>query len=220
MLYSNDIYKCNAYAQDSAENLNRCAIFVLATVQQQLETVPVAMNDILNLGVSSKFAWGNKGKGVAYLETHKNELYVDALSVQDSPVRLLEVFLRIPGMALVKAGFLCQLFAGNVGCIDVHNVKLYGVSRADTRYEPAKPETLSRKRENYVALCQGLGGAHVLWSAWCDHVAKLRPNNWGTGANVSAFHFDVISGITDGTGNDLFDGIDYEPTFRHEDTDQ
>ncbi len=219
MLYSNDIEKCNRYAQVSAENLNRCAIFVLATIQQQLETVPVAMNSILEQGITSKFAWSYKAAGVSYLATHHNQLYIDAMQWRDDPVRLLEIFLAIPGMALVKAGFLCQIFAGQVGCIDLHNVKMYDVSRADVRYEPARPETLRRKRERYVALCDGLGGAHVLWSAWCDHVAKIRPANWENGAAVSQFHFDVITGVEDGGIVDLFSGVDYEPTFRQEDSE-
>lgn len=216
MLYSNDIRDCNKFAQASADNLHRAAVFVLATIQQQLETVPVAMNDMLDRGVSSKYAWGAKPRGLAYLEAHKNELYSDAMVARDRPAALLEVFLVVPGMALVKAGFLCQIFAGHVGCIDLHNVKMYDVSRADVRYEPAKPETMLRKREQYVALCDGLGGAHALWSRWCDYVAALRPKNWASGADVSRFHFEVISGIETGGIVDLFSDVEYDPTFKQE----
>lgn len=216
MLYSNDIRDCNNFAQDNADNLHRAAVFVLSTIQQQLEVVPVAMNDILDRGVSSKFAWGNKAKGVAYLEKNRSALYCDAILAREYPVELLNVFLRIPGMALAKAGFLCQIFAGSVGCIDLHNVKMYDVSRADVRYEPAKPETLRRKRERYVALCEGLGGAHSLWSRWCDHVAVIRPKNWANGADVSRFHFEVISGIETGAIVDLFTGVEYDPKFKQE----
>ena len=214
MIYLDDIRACNEYAQRDAETLKRCALFVLATIQQQLETVPVALTDMVDYGSGSRFAWGHKAKGVTYLNENSAELYRDAIDARDNPVELLGVFLRVPGFALVKAGFLCQIFAGSVGCIDLHNIKLYGISRADTRYEPAKPDTLARKRERYVALCDGLGGAVALWSRWCDYVARIRPANWNDGAEVSKFHVDVITGIETGAIVDLFSNIDYEPTFR------
>lgn len=216
MIYSDDIRACNGFTQASAYNLNRAALFVLATIQQQLETVPIALTDMVELGVRSRFAWGNKSKGIAYLEKNGTDLYSDAMQCRDDPARLLNVFLRVPGFALVKAGFLCQIFSGLVGCIDQHNVKLYGVSRADTRYDPALPETLERKRTRYIALCDGLGGAHSLWSRWCDYVAKIRPKNWADGAEVSQFHVDVITGKETGAIVDLFSDVEFEPTFRQD----
>lgn len=221
MIYSDHIEACNEYAQASPANLKRSCLFVLATIQQQLETVPVALTDIVDLGVGSRFAWGPKLPGVEWLEseTRVQLLYDEACSCIDSPAELLEVFLQVPGFALVKAGFMCQIFAGSVGCIDTHNVTLYGIKRSDTRYEPAKPDTLKRKRERYVALCDGLGGSHALWSRWCDYVAKVRPFNWTDGREVSQFHVDVITGREDGTITDLFTGLEYEPTFRQEVSD-
>ena len=56
-MYSNHIIACNDFAQACAENFKRSALFVLATVQQQLETVPVALTDIIDKGIGSRFAW-------------------------------------------------------------------------------------------------------------------------------------------------------------------
>ena len=221
MLYSTHIKEVNVFAQGSRENLVRSCLFVLATIQQQLETVPVALTDIVELAEGSRFAWGPKLAGITWLqsETRTQLLFEEATSCIDSPVELLDVFLQVPGFALVKAGFMCQIFAGSVGCIDTHNVALYGIKRGDTRYEPAKPDTLKRKRERYVAMCDGLGGAHALWSRWCDHVARLRPFNWTDGREVSQFHVEVITGREDGTITDLFTGTEYEPTFRQDPKD-
>lgn len=217
MLYSKDIRDCNEFAQASPENLLRCAVFVLATVQQQLEVTPVAVTEMLELGVDSRFAWGNKKIGLPYLIDNIDQLYADAMAARKRPADLLEVFLRVPGFALVKAGFLCQIFAGKVGCIDTHNIKLYDIKLSDLRYAGKTTmalETLKVKRERYVALCAGLGGAHALWSRWCDYVAKLRPNNWENGAAVSRFHYDVVSGIETGAIVDLFSDVNDEPDFR------
>ncbi len=218
MIYSDHIKQCNEYAQASPANLKRACQFVLATIQQQLETVPVALTDIAELAEGSRFAWGPKLKGVTWLEseTHVQLLYGAAIAARDRPAALLEVFLQVPGFALVKAGFACQIFAGSVGCIDTHNVALYGIKRGDTRYDPAKPDTQRRKRERYVALCDGLGGSHALWSRWCDYVASVRPFNWTDGAEVSQFHVDVITGKESGAIVDLFTDVEYEPTFKRE----
>lgn len=217
MNYDNHIVACNVYSQASPENFRRAALFVLATVQQQLETVPVALTDICELGTASRFAWGNKSKGVEYIEANFESLYCDAFARRNDPVILMDLFLQIPGMALVKAGFLCQIFAGSVGCIDTHNIKLYDipVSALRYRYENSAKCNAAKVRR-YVELCSGLGGAVALWSRWCDYVAKIRPYNWSDGAHVSQFHVDVITGIEDGTITDLFSDTEFEPTFKQE----
>jgi hypothetical protein len=215
MIYYEDIRACNQYAQASPENFKRCALFVLATVQQQLETVPAALSDICELGTASRFAWGYKIKGVEFVEKNYRGLYINAMRARGNPVHLMEIFLQVPGLALVKAGFLCQVFAGEVGCIDTHNVKLYNIPLSALRYRYEHSEKhRAACVERYVKLCEGLGGAHVLWSRWCDYVAALRPFNWTDGAEVSRFHLDVVNGTENGEIVDLFSDVEYEPTFR------
>lgn len=214
-LYRTDIADCNAHAQASPDNFLRAAFFVLATIQQQLETVPVAVSSIIDSGIASRFAWGNKKRGIAYLHANFETLHADAIKVKNNPCELMAVFLRVPGLGLVKAGFLCQIFSGLVGCIDSHNIKLYDIPLSVLRLtKKEKPETQARKIQKYVALCDGLGGAVLLWSAWCDFVANLRPKNWANGGEVSRFHFDVISGIETGEIVDLFSGVDFAPKFE------
>lgn len=217
MIYSRDIVLCNEYAQENADNFKRCALFVLATIQQQLETVPVALTDICETSTASRFAWGNKAKGVEYLDDNYQALYDAARVHKADDVLLMDLFLQIPGMALVKAGFLCQIFAGTVGCIDAHNVKLYDIPVSTLRYRyEHSAECNAVKVRRYVELCSSLGGAHALWSRWCDYVAKLRPYNWTDGAEVSRFHLDVITGRESGAITDLFSDVEYEPKFRSE----
>ena len=217
MNYDNHITACNVYSQASPENFKRAALFVLATVQQQLETVPVALTDICEIGSASRFAWGNKSKGVQFIEAEYESLYAAAFVLRNKPVELMELFLIIPGLALVKAGFLCQIFAGSVGCIDTHNIKLYDIPVSALRYRYENSDACNAaKVARYVELCSGLGGAVALWSRWCDYVAKIRPYNWSDGAHVSQFHVDVITGIEDGTITDLFSSTEFEPTFKQE----
>lgn len=214
MIYNTDIQQCNAFAQGSAANLKRSALFVLATIQQQLETTPVIVSDFELLGTASRFSWGMKTAGIQYLEKHIAELYRQAIAVKNDPAELLRVFLDVPGFGLVKAGFLCQLFSNVAGCIDVHNIKLYDIPLSALRYGyKLKEATKTEKRKQYIALCHGLGGSAALWSRWCDYVAALRPNNWENGAAVSEFHFDVISGRESGAIVDLFSGVNFDPKY-------
>ena len=214
-LYKTDIADCNAHVQACPDNFLRAAFFVLATIQQQLETVPVAVSSFETSGNASRFAWGCKKRGIDYLNANFETLHTDAINCKTSPCELMAVFLRVPGLGLVKAGFLCQIFSGLVGCIDSHNIKLYKIPLSALRLtKKEKPETQARKIAEYVSLCDGLGGAVFLWSAWCNFVAALRPNNWDNGAAVSRFHFDVISGTETGAIVDLFTGIEYAPRFE------
>lgn len=213
-MYNDDILACNQIAQTSPATLKRAALFVLATIQQQLETVPGILADFVALETASRFAFGSKKGGIEYLNKNAAELYRDAMQARDNDAALIAVFLRVPGLGLVKAGFLCSIFAGSVGCIDSHNVKLYGIKLSSLRYNrKAKLQTRDKKIEQYIQLCAGLGGAVNLWARWCDYVAELRPNNWTNGAAVSSFHIDTLAGIETGQAADLFSGLDYEPTF-------
>jgi hypothetical protein len=213
-MYHDDILACNQYVQACADNLRRALFFVLATIQQQLETVPVIVSDFDSLGAASRFAFGSKAKGIDYINANIATLYADAMAAKSDPVELLNVFLRVPGLGLVKGGFAAQIFANSVGCIDTHNITLYGIPLSALRYDnKLLDKTKAAKRARYVGLCDGLGGSASLWSRWCDYLAELRPNNWIDGAEVSRFHVEVITGIETGAIVDLFYGVDFDPKF-------
>ncbi len=214
-MYIDHIHECNEFAQASPANLKRAALFVLATIQQKLEMVGAIVADYETSGAGSRSAFGFKGRGIDYVDAEYETLYRDAMRARGNPQKLLLIFLRVPGLGVVKAGFLAQIFDNQVGCIDMHNVTLYGVPASALRYDKElKPKTKRAKRAQYVALCNGLGGSAVLWSSWCDYVAKLRPANWSDGAEVSRYHVDVITGRELGGMSDLFTGVDETPTFR------
>jgi hypothetical protein len=194
--YAEHIAQCNQLAQSSPDNLRRACTFVLATIQQQLETVPAIMRDFERNGSKSKYAFGSKSAGLDFL---RDNIYAldsaahQALARKDWQM-LLEAFLAVPGLGMVKSGFACQLFAGSVGCIDTHNIKLYGVKLSTLKYGyPKRRETIERKLSDYIGLCHGIG-SRDLWAGWCQYVANLRPDNWADGEAVSQLHIDCLSG--------------------------
>lgn len=211
-IYQAHIDQCNALAQHSPDNLVRACSFVLATIQQQLETVPDILQDFETVGSASRFAFGSKAAGLDWLADNGPELYREAMAHRDQPSALLETFLQVPGLGLVKAGFASQLFAGSVGCIDVHNIKLYGIKLSSIQYGyPKRRETIDRKLGQYVELCSGIGSRN-LWAAWCQHIAKLRPANWSDGSAVSELHVDCLAGRY--MPSELYSGADFTPKFK------
>lgn len=196
-MYREHIQACNDACQSGPEETARMLRFVLATIQQQLETVPDIMADFAELGADSRFAFGSKKDGLAYVEENSESIYWDAMAAIGDDVELMLTFLRVPGLGLVKAGFACQLFAGRVGCLDVHNIRMYGLKpSALVVSKKVREVTLRRRIVQYIALCEALGGPVALWANWCQYKADVAPaGNWPEGGeSVSVLHIEACHG--------------------------
>ena len=76
----------------------------------------------------------NKAATYDYVSTHKHFMYGQMRAALNShysndlkAFSLMKIFLKIDGLGIAKAGFVCQLVSGLVGCMDVHNIKTYGI---------------------------------------------------------------------------------------------
>lgn len=216
-MYEAHIQECNDICQSGPEGTARMLRFVLATIQQQLETVPSIMASFADYGDKSEFAFGSKRKGLKYLKANEESLYWDAMCSADDDEELMRVFLRIPGIGLVKAGFACQLFAGTVGCLDVHNIRMYGLKPSEFNVSKAlKEKSMAKHIKRYCKLCMQLGGPVDLWGKWCEYKAHLRPVNWPEGGeSVSVLHIEACNGRWWHT-LPQFMLFDEQPTFKQE----
>ena len=113
-------------------------------------------------------------------------------------ISLMKIFLKIPGLNLPKAGFVCQLVAGLVGCMDIHNIKTYGVDAKSLEYN--KNCTTSRGIDNnrkklikYINLCHDYGTEN-LWNSWCSLIADKYPRDFVDGNHVSELHYTYLTG--------------------------
>ncbi len=214
--YADHIAECNRLALDSPAGLVRAGLFVLATIQQQLETVPTILRDFETSGSDSPFAFGSKGPGIDWLQDHGRTLWRDTVRLQSDPLELQRLYMQCPGMSLVKTGFFVQLATGHVGCLDVHNIGLYEIPESIVRpfnVSKVKPETATRRIAAYQNACATIGGSELLWSRWCQHVADLRPGNWSDGLEVSQLHVDCIAGRERGGLSGLQSGFEFAPKF-------
>jgi hypothetical protein len=202
--YQLDAVNCQQYAQQSPDNMMDVGMMVVLSIQQNWLGVGDQLNDVNANGINSKFLWGNKINTYLYFRDNSQQLYNDAMVVINSKdsdrvkaQELMEIFLRVTGLGIPKAGFMCQLMAGLVGCMDVHNIKMYGLepnslSISKNPKTSRGVEANNKKVLAYIDLCHDIG-TEQLWNNWCDYLAT-KSVKWLGGAHVSAVHYSYLTG--------------------------
>ena len=175
-MYKTHQPRISKYALKSADNMAKVMYMVSLSIQQPWHSVGKQLQDVMTVGRKSRFLWGSKGKLYDYVQKHKAELFVALHDYKKGRMTLAELLVRfaeVDGLLFVKAGFVLQLCLGEVGCLDIHNLRMYGVNPADFKYgKNATLETKLRKAELYIAMCEKLGGSEKLWDTWCDNLAN------------------------------------------------
>ena len=187
------------YAKQSSDNLVDVITMVVLSIQQPWLSVGDQMADVKQNRLDSKFLLGNKRKAYTYITKRKDFIYNQYLAVinsnksnDDKAYSLMNIFLRVEGLGMVKAGFVCQLSAGLVGCIDLHNIRLYGIDEKVLKL----PKSLKTKKlrddsiNKYISICHNIGTEN-LWDTWCDYLSTKSPK-WSDGFEVSKVHYDYL----------------------------
>ena len=187
------------YARLSSDNLSDVILMVVLSIQQPWYAVGDQLKDVKRWGIGSKFIWGNKIKTYNFLISRKDFIYSQYLAVlnssksdDDKALSLMNVFLQIDGLGLAKAGFVCQLTAGLVGCIDVHNIRMYNIPKKDLAFSKSiKSKALKDKKiSNYISVCHTIG-TESLWDTWCCSLAT-KTKRFEDGFHVSKVHYDFL----------------------------
>ncbi len=192
------------YSQRNANNMADTVLMVVLSIQQNWLGVGDQMADVRANKLDSKFLWGNKIKTYEYLMSNKHKMFAQVQAVLNSgksydekAFSLMTIFLRVDGLGLPKAGFCCQLIAGMVGCMDVHNIKMYNVDPKILKLNP-KPKTLKAMEANdqrtrtYIDLCHAYG-CDNLWNSWCENLAT-KSKRWQDANHVSEVHYTYLIG--------------------------
>ena len=198
-MYSVHAKAIQDYSQQSSDNLADVITMVVLSIQQRWSAVGKQMADVKLNGRNSKFLWGNKGRTYDYITRRKGFIFNQFLAVINSnksdaekAYSLMNIFLRIDGLGMVKAGFVCQLTAGLVGCIDLHNIRLYGIDEKVLKL----PKSLKSKHirdekiNKYISICHNIGTEN-LWDTWCNFLAT-KNSVWSNGFEVSKVHYDYL----------------------------
>ena len=185
------------YALSSDTGLERTLRFVLLSIKQPFWKMAVQMRDVDSKGMESAYLFGWKRQGLEHVRANASRLRA-VLSVVPAGYGDADALLQIasvPGLGLVKAGFVLQLVTGSAGCIDSHNLQRFGLNANAFRFGAATTyKTRRRKALAYLDACRNAGGCAALWDGWCDYVAEQQPNRWTDGAEVSRLHQTAILG--------------------------
>lgn len=209
----------NAYMQANHEQMIDGIMFVVLSVKTPFHTMQMQMDDYRKHGGESKYVWGFKRQTYDYLQEHGKDLYDELMDLhartefyeKGQPIKfrgrqvwhhrdkqMMLCLTDVPGLGVVKAGFVMQMMFGRVGCIDVHNQRrLYSIDPKDLKLtKMAKDDTKRMKIENYVNICKKNNSTQRLWDSWCEQLTDKRCNKgrFASGNDVSAYHVHVLVG--------------------------
>ena len=73
---------------------------------------------------------------------------------------------------------------------------MFGIDIKDiTLQKPAKLATKLKVAQNYIKLCENLGGTEYLWDNWCEFIADRHPTKFDDAYHVSQVHVDAIVSV-------------------------
>ena len=187
------------YSKLSSSNLADVILMVVLSIQQPWYAVGNQLKDVKLNGINSRFISGNKAKTYKSLMSRKEFIYSQYLAVlnsnksdDDKALSLMNVFLQIDGLGMAKAGFVCQLSAGLVGCIDIHNLRMYSIPMKDLKLSKSvKSKAIKNRRVmNYISICHDIG-TEKLWNTWCNTLAT-KSKRFEDGFHVSQVHYSYL----------------------------
>jgi hypothetical protein len=199
-MYDRDVPVIRAHALASDAGMVDLIEFVLCTIQQPLQRVHIQREEIARDGVDhAKALFGAKRDGAHWARANAGYLRrvaLDILTREDTEHRavdLVQHFMQVPSLGMVKAAFVAQCLGEDVACLDTHNLTRLGLPEAAVKVSAKlKPETIRAKVLAYVRLTRETGGAAYWWNTWCEYVAGRRGSPLRTGDEVSAYHVGAV----------------------------
>lgn len=188
-MYKDHVPYIASAMQSDPDAFARGAMFAVLSIQQMFITVPKALLDVERNEDTSRFLFGHKAGAYRYIMDHKRELHANVASAT-TPGEAIARLCVVPGLGVVKAGFIAQLMGHDVACLDTRNIQREKRNpreyRSDGERKKATP-AFARKIGRYVA---DVGGrAQAYWDNWCTDVSKTYGM---TPEAVSKVHLDCI----------------------------
>lgn len=183
--------KIMRFAMKNSDNFFWVVLMVSLSIRQPWALIGKQLEDVRQNGYKAKALWGSKKDLYVHMLENKQELFELVKQTKKGKVsqeQCLYELTQVPGLGLAKAGFVMQLAIGMAGCIDSHNVALFGINPNSLKMGKVKAEKALEKARQYIALCEALGGTEFLWDNWCDFVATRHPKAFKNGFDVSERH--------------------------------
>ena len=204
-MFRNHNSKIKSFSQRNADNLALVILMVSLSIQQKWSTVGHMLSNVKKENKDSIYVWGNKAATYDYISTHKHFMYGQMRATMNSfysddlkAFKLMKIFLKVDGLGMAKAGFVCQLVSGLVGCMDVHNIKTYDIDPNSlvlnkNLISKRGIENNDKKIKQYIKLCHDYGTEN-LWNSWCSMIADKYPKDFHDTNHVSELHYTYLTG--------------------------
>lgn len=175
---------------------------VLLSIRMQWVGVGNQMASVSELGSKSPCLWGFKRDGYIYLRDNRKRLYKHVKDYRAGRIwldDLMREFLKVPGLGLPKAGFLCQLLTGHSGCLDMHNIERFGLDAKVWEVRSRKKladqiAEIDDKISLYLRLIDACGGPEKLWDDWCEALND-KVGTFHSADDVSRRHWIYLLGL-------------------------
>jgi len=201
-MYQRDCTTITHHAMSTPDGLYDTIEFCLCTINMPLSRVIQQRVSIKAEGVQSKWVSRTKALGIEYAKANAQRLHEEINAIADlhgkdtidGAQEAVDLFVSIPSIGMVKAGFIAQMCGFEVACLDRHNIRMLGLSEtALLLNKKVKPELRRSKIRKYVKLCRRQGSEYW-WNTWCNYVAEKGGMNKSltTGDAVSKYHVAAV----------------------------
>lgn len=196
-MYANHQPIIQAYAHSSPQALATVCAMAILPIRRPFFDIPADTDDWRDgRAEENGVLYGWKSGAVEYINRNADAIawHCGVAMLHGGPDSLVEYLATLPGLGLVKGGFVAQMVRGVSGCVDSINAALFGIGRKtfDNTVKPRSPATRERNVIKYNALVERLGGTETLWNEWCAHQAKKAPQRYASAFAVSAMHLEAL----------------------------
>ena len=193
-MYKRDQYEIQRVCESDPKCTREAMSFVSRSIRNHFSRLSKITDEERSLGIQApSLKQKIKRDAFEYIHANYKQLHKD---IFDPDLSLAEKILSvssIPGIGIVKAGFVLQLCIGKVGCLDTHNLRMFGFG--DSAFKFSKTTTRNTalaKARLYIETCEKLGGSEFLWDNWCEFIASKYPKHFTSADQVSQMHVDLI----------------------------
>ena len=193
-MYKRDQYEIQRACEADPKYTKEAMLCVSRSIRNHFSRLSKITEEERTLGIQApSLKQKIKRDAFEYIHANYKQLHKD---IFDPDLSLAEKILSvssIPGIGIVKAGFVLQLCIGKVGCLDTHNLRMFGFSDSAFRFSKTTTRnTALAKARLYIETCEKLGGSEFLWDNWCEFIASKYPKHFTSADQVSQMHVDLI----------------------------
>lgn len=186
-MYQDHVPQISAAMRDNPEAFIRGCLFAIVSIRMPITRVPRMLGEIDREGEFAPALFGHKHDAYQYLMNYGSRLWETCRS---APTRdVMGALVQVPGLGIVKSGFIAQMLGHDIGCLDSRNEWRLGLKprRFDSNgFKGKATKAFQRKLDAYMG--ETLGRAQELWDDWCTDAGLTYDM---TAQEISAIHLEV-----------------------------